>query len=875
MFLVKYYNFDKYRRELADNRSNLVNDVITGIKTIKLNSWEESIQKRNLKTRRQESKTINKMILFKQSAYTLISIVVNLSMLVCFALYNKFVAELDVATAFAALALFQLVDHPFEKVISASTNYFTASISARRLYCLLSIRDFDIPQRRLAGGTEGGDDEDGPDNDSQISDYRPRDDKSIISLEGTEHLIPDERLGTEGYYNPNLGGIEIKKGYFRLVDQIVTQALEPLLQLEESEDDAKSTQRVQPNLQSSPRNLLTTLENKNYQIPKTSQNPIQTPLNLPKTRRILLENTPRDSQGVSSTSSHQKYILKNINLKIPPKSSACIVGEVGSGKTSLLNAILKELPTDMGQVRTNGSIAIVPQEPFIIKETIKNNILFGKAYNAALYQRVTVLCQLRDEIEMLENLDEEMLEERGGGLSLSFMHRISLARAVYSDSDIYIIDNCFNAFDQLLLSILVSDVLLGALMDKTRVVVSNKTQIMENCDRLFLIDDGTIRLDGPYNQVKNDALFCEKIANMEEESQEANIDDFANEHPLLHRGSSGVRRNRTPMRSVSPLKSRVRFKSRLTNFFDIGENGSEDQGCLSPFPFQITGMSVGSFDEISPNDAPGNANSIKMVETSDFLLLVQKGGIWLWILLISAMAGEMAIIQLLNFWIAKWGDRNYVRKDSFFISVYIGLVLLYSLVCLIKLLTISKLFERISFELFKTIFWKILRAKIIFFDSEPPGKIINRCTTDLEILDFAITQHSRATIFMILNMLSTCFVALLANFWVIILIFVIFGMFYCLLAMYIRTCVQLGKLYQSSKSPTLTKLYELTEGASSVRAYGYQRKLLRSIFECFDVTYSAFIHRDFSGCFVQMFANTLFNVMALIVGLLIAVAKTQ
>ena len=117
------------------------------------------------------------------------------------------------------------------------------------------------------------------------------------------------------------------------------------------------------------------------------------------------------------------------------------MGHVGSGKSSLISAMLGEMNVVSGKINTNGKIAYVPQQAWMQNETLKNNITFGKKYNDNLYKKVIESCALIPDLQILQGGDQTEIGEKGINLSGGQKQRISMARAVYSNSDLYLLDD--------------------------------------------------------------------------------------------------------------------------------------------------------------------------------------------------------------------------------------------------------------------------------------------------------------------------------------------------------------------------------------------------------------------------------------------------
>ena len=172
--------------------------------------------------------------------------------------------------------------------------------------------------------------------------------------------------------------------------------------------------------------------------------------------------------------------LKNINFMVKPGEILGIIGEVGSGKSSLLQAILNCLillnPKECDGIHIKGKIGYVSQIPWIQNETIKNNILFFKEFNREKYEKVLEKCQLKYDLDVLEGGDLTEIGEKGVNLSGGQKVRVSLARAVYSDPDIYLLDDPISALDANIGKKIMNDLIIQYLNGKTRRIVTHALQ---------------------------------------------------------------------------------------------------------------------------------------------------------------------------------------------------------------------------------------------------------------------------------------------------------------------------------------------------------------------------------------------------------------
>ncbi|KAI3935700.1 hypothetical protein MKW98_022708 [Papaver atlanticum] len=196
-----------------------------------------------------------------------------------------------------------------------------------------------------------------------------------------------------------------------------------------------------------------------------------------------------------------KPTLSNINLEVKPGEKVAICGEVGAGKSTLLAAILGEVPNIGGMFQVYGKIAYVSQTAWIQSGSIQDNIIFGCAMDNKRYQETLQKCSLLQDLELLPFGDLTEIGERGVNLSGGQKQRIQLARALYQDADIYLMDDPFSAVDAHTTTNLFNDYLLGALSSKTVLIVTHQVDLLPTFDSILLMSDGQILCAAPYHMM--------------------------------------------------------------------------------------------------------------------------------------------------------------------------------------------------------------------------------------------------------------------------------------------------------------------------------------------------------------------------------------
>ena len=193
--------------------------------------------------------------------------------------------------------------------------------------------------------------------------------------------------------------------------------------------------------------------------------------------------------------------LQNISLDIYNKQLVAITGPVGCGKSSLLQAILGELPCHSGKIKLSGSIAYVPQLPWVFSGTVQENITFGKAFDSERFQRIIEACSLQKDLRQFPKGDLANIGQRGVSLSGGQRARICLARALYTNADIFLLDDPLSAVDVHVANHVFAECIRGLLSDKCCLLVTHQHQFLKSADDILVMKQGTIVEHGKYNEL--------------------------------------------------------------------------------------------------------------------------------------------------------------------------------------------------------------------------------------------------------------------------------------------------------------------------------------------------------------------------------------
>lgn len=213
--------------------------------------------------------------------------------------------------------------------------------------------------------------------------------------------------------------------------------------------------------------------------------------------------------------------LKNINLHIKERTLTGIIGPVGSGKSSLLQTILGEMVISDGTIQVNGKIAYASQEAWVFGGTIRQNILFGSEYNRKRYHDVIKACNLEKDFKQFTDGDGTIVGDRGASLSGGQKARINLARTIYRDADIYLLDDPLSAVDIHVSKHLYDECINGYLANKTRILVTHQVYHLKDADHILIMNNGLIEDQGTFQELQaTDNIYAKLLINEPDMSEE-------------------------------------------------------------------------------------------------------------------------------------------------------------------------------------------------------------------------------------------------------------------------------------------------------------------------------------------------------------------
>lgn len=524
-------------------------------------------------------------------------------------------------------------------------------------------------------------------------------------------------------------------------------------------------------------------------------------------------------------------VIRDVTLDIKPGSLVAVVGAVGSGKSSLISAMLGEMENIKGHINIQGSLAYVPQQAWIQNATLKDNILFGSELDEARYQKVIKACALLPDLELLPAGDQTEIGEKGINLSGGQKQRVSLARAVYNDADIYILDDPLSAVDAHVGKHLFEHVLgpKGLLQKKTRILVTHSISFLPQVDNIVVLVAGAVSEHGSYSTLLANrgafAQFLNSYGSQEEGAAEettaaAGLDGIEEQgdesmEPCVEEGPDDVV-TMTLKREASI--HRKEFTRSISTQSTTSVKAQEE-------PNKIKGQRLIEKEAVETGK----------VKFSMYLRYLRAVGLGFSFCVAMSYVGEYAAYVGTNLWLSAWTDdaeryRNEtypVQQRDLRIGVFGALGVSQALFLFLATILSSHGAMRASRIVHEQLLSNILRVPMSFFDTTPTGRIVNRFAKDIFTVDETIPMSFRSWLNCFMGIISTLLMIALATPFFTVVIVPLGIFYYFVLRFYISTSRQLRRLDSVTRSPIYSHFGETVSGLSVIRAYGHQQRFLQ------------------------------------------------
>ena len=790
--VINYYyrkQFSKYLKlylKKSDKRMRVTTETFNNLKVIKLYGWDEFFLGKIQIARNEELDALNKRYYITTISQTLLWLAPIAMSVSSIGLYQYINKTFKVEDIFTCLAIFTSIQNPMRSLPTTFDIIMETIASMKRIELFLK-----LPQ------------------------------------------IQNDKITRNDSETKNQGiAIQIVNGTFKWgkIQSSDIQNKDILLQKKNSSSNLKQKtidtyiqlSHIPSNYQPLPINnkkgseIFLELESENnikYKDTKTGESFPQLSPKVDRRKLFSFENDNNISKLPLITSDSNKIIndegyLNNINMTIKQGEFICIIGEVGSGKSSLIQAILNNMiiQNNNAKIIVNGKISYVGQEAWIQNNTIQNNILFYQAYNAEKYQKILNLCELNQDLNSFNGGDLTEIGEKGVNLSGGQKARISLARAMYCDNDIYIMDDPISALDAHVGKNIMHNCIISYLKGKTRILATHALQYTCFADRIYYMKNGEIKWEGTYQELieqKFYSEFAEKINSKLKKEKEDN-DNLLNDTIKINK-------------EVSFNKGTIQ---RIT------KDEGKEVGKINNAVFISYFTYIGGFNFCSA--------------------------------LLLTLFSWQGLRIMSDLWLGYWSEHQGERSNTFFFIIYGLTAMGGSLFNYLRTRVITSGSINCSTKLHNQMVTSLIKAPInLFHDTVPKGQIFNRLSKDLPTVDtYTMYWFMTLTAFGS-SFLGAVFVCSLYEKECLIFLPIFAVLCWFLYRFYINCSRELNRIEGMLNSPILNLVNETIPGTATIRAYNLENKYIEIFQNKVDEHYKLLYYINGTGQWYLLCLNLL------------------
>ena len=791
--IINYYyrkQFSKYLKlylKQSDKRMRVTTETFNNLKVIKLYGWDSIFLKKIQSARNDELYALNKRYYITTISQTLLWLAPIAMSVSSIGLYQYINKTFKVEDMFTCLAIFTSIQSPMRSLPTTFDIIMETIASMKRIEYFLKLPEIQ--------------------NDKIIKNDLETKNKGI-AIQIINGTFKWGKIQSSAKVQKNDVLQQIKKKEETLKPKLMNS----YIQLSEI---SSKYQPLPTNNKDS--NSYLDMENESKQLSPIINDPKRNLISSPKDSNKLNLSISSSSPLQSKKIINEEIYLNNINLTIKQGEFVCIIGEVGSGKSSLIQAILNNMIIENNnntKIIVNGKISYVGQEAWIQNNTVQNNILFYQPYNVEKYHKILSLCELNQDLNSLAGGDLTEIGEKGVNLSGGQKARISLARAMYCDNDIYILDDPISALDANVGKNIMHNCIIDYLKGKTRILATHALQYTSYADRIYYMKNGEIKWEGTYKELLKQTFysqFAEKINSKIIEEKERN---------------------------------------EITN-----DNKNKEVNKNNPKISQKALLNKGVVQRITKDEGKEVGKINKKVFISYFSYI--GGSKFCFVLMLTLVLWQgLRIIS--DLWLGYWSEHQGEKSNTFFFIIYGVTAMGGSLFNYLRTRVITSGSINCSTKLHNQMITSLIKAPInLFHDTVPKGQIFNRLSKDLPTVDtYTMYWFMTLTAFGS-SFLGAVFVCSLYEKECLIILPIFFIVCWLLYRFYINCSRELNRIEGVLNSPILNLVNETIPGTATIRAYNLQNKYIEIFQNKVDEHYKLLYYINGTGQWYLLCLNSL------------------
>ncbi|NXV46186.1 MRP1 protein, partial [Uria aalge] len=507
--------------------------------------------------------------------------------------------------------------------------------------------------------------------------------------------------------------------------------------------------------------------------------------------------------------SKETSCLRSIDLTVPQGSLLAVVGQVGAGKSSLLSALLGELEKTDGCVTMKGTAAYVPQQAWIQNASVEDNILFGKEMDETWFNRVIDACALQPDLECFPAGQKSEIGEKGINISGGQKQRVNLARAVYQNASIYLLDDPLSSVDAHVGQHIFEHVLgpKGLLKDKTRVLVTHTMNILPQVDNIVFLVDGTISETGSYQELlKRNGAFAEFLHSHITAEEKAGTG-----FPAIGDTRFTITSRNGPSQEKFSSDNSVKSSAMERETIPV----SQDRTTAAATTGRLT---------------RGEKTQHGRVNTSIYAAYLKATGLPLCVYIILLFTCQQAVSFSRGYWLSIWTDdpvhNGTQQHTELRVGVFGALGVIQALVRFVSIAAVLLGGVLASHKLFLQLLRNVARSPMVFFEQTSIGNLLNRFSREMDAIDSVIPDKVKSLLGFLFNLLEIYLVIIVATPKAATAIAPLTVLYAAIQHFYVITSCQLRRIEAASRSPIYSHISETFQGSSVIRAYKDQERFI-------------------------------------------------
>ena len=880
----------RVKSKVTDSRVKFMNEILAGIRIIKFYAWEDAFIEKVESIREQEMVLLTRLAYIVAIGFSMILLSVPVVQpILVFYTYVRLGNQLDAATAFTTIALFNFIRMPFAFLPMGLAQWSQAQVALKRMANFLSIDEItDCVAREAIVPTKDSSSKNINDEDevvvqlddvylswiqeekekeeskkTQVSKFpccwKKAGDKSklspptasngtkVLHIEGKDTGLskekmtvvtelkdsavtgtPEQTLNTpNSFYQP----LQVKEVF---EDISLEQSIDGEVQATENGVQQYPTyppsgQMTSDNTEIASSTLGSSI---NGDVPTNEEGSVAAIQDVP----IAAEEVPVN---------RSVHTLNGISLEVKRGQLLAIVGPVGSGKSSLLSGLSGEMRLNSGKLALSGSVAYCDQRPWILNATVKDNVIFGKPFDADRFDRAVHASCLEDDIAVLPGGVMTEIGERGINLSGGQKARVALARAVYWDADVYLLDDPLSAVDAHVGQHIFEECILKELAGKTRILVTHHVHLLPRCDMVLVLDDGKIKALGSYLELRYSGVDIDAYVPSHNEEEEAEEKDSMVD--------SDIGKEKVGTMKEKVKKSDVKASKADNRSSNIIEKEEREEG---------------------------------EVVSSAYTYYLKAGGMWLYALLLVVVLCVAGLDLASSFWLSYWsevtvryenrGDELSSSSNIYYLNIYALLSMLGVVGIFVRAIILANHRLGTSLHLHSDLLKSVMGSPIAFFDVTPLGRILNRFSTDITTVDEELSQ----TISQLVNSMLQCVesfaaVAAATQGTFLALLIPLCALYFRIQKYFRRSSTEIQRLQSISLSPIYADFSQALVGVSTIRAYGMKDEFIRRMEVSVDSNTIAAVFQQLASQWLSIRLDMIGAIITLFVAALAAGAGTN